>query len=435
MIKPQEFKKRRTQLMKIAGENSIIILNGRAEYLRNGDVHYGYRQDSDLYYLSGFNEPDAVLVLCPGSEFGDHLMFCREADPLKIIWDGPMLGTKGVEDDLGFDAAFDIKQIDQMMPQLMQGREKIMFKLGEDAAFDQKISQWMKSIESRKWHKSPVPEELMSISHAIHDMRLYKSNEEIKCMKKSADLASRAHIRMMQACQPGKHEYDLQAEFMHELVKNQSHPSYPPIIGSGDNACILHYINNNQAIKDGDMVLIDAGAEYDFYASDITRTFPANGKFSARQKDLYQVVLQSQYDAIEQVQVGKHWHAPHDAAVKTLSQGLLDLKILKGSLDQVLEERLYAQYYMHMTGHWLGLDVHDCGDYRVDDLWIELEENMVLTVEPGVYIGQNTKAPDAWKGIGIRIEDDIQVTKKGPKILSENAPKTIEEIEAIMNQL
>ncbi len=434
MIKAKQYLKRRKQLMKIAGEEAIIILGGRPEYLRNGDVHYGYRQESDFYYLSGFNEPDGVLVLCPGHEEGEHILFCREADPAKMIWDGPMLGTEGAVSELGFDVAYDISEIDQRMPKLMAGRHKILFKLGEDDAFDQKISAWMKSIEMHKWHKSPVPEELMSISHAIHDMRLYKSSEEIKCLKKSADLAAQAHIRMMQACRPGLHEYDLYAEFMHELISHQSHPSYPPIIGCGDNACILHYINNNALIKDGDLVLIDAGAEYDFYASDITRTFPANGQFTARQKDLYQVVLQAQYDAIAQVKKGNHWNDPHEAAVKTLSQGLLDLKILKGSLDEVLEDKLYAQYYMHMTGHWLGLDVHDCGDYRVDDLWIELEDNMVLTVEPGLYIGHDSSAPEAWKGLGIRIEDDVQVTKKGPVVLSSKVVKEVNEIEDLMAQ-
>lgn len=433
MISHKEFIKRRRQLIKTAGDNSIVIVNSRAEYFRNGDVHYGYRQDSDFYYLSGFNEPDAVLVLAPGSEHGDTILFCREVDPDKVLWDGPMSGTAAAVEQYGFDAAFDIKEIDRRMPHLMQGRDKVMFKLGKDLAFDKKVSDWMKGIESRKWHKSQVPGKLVSITHAIHDMRLYKSNEEIKCLKKSAEIAADAHIRMMQACRPNLHEQDLHAEFVHHLLQKQSHHSYPPIIGGGENACILHYISNNQALRDGDLVLIDAGAEYDFYASDITRTFPVNGRFTARQKDLYQLVLQAQLDAIEQVQVGNHWDASHNAAVKTLSQGLLDLKILKGSLQQVLEQRSYAQYYMHMTGHWLGLDVHDCGDYRVDDLWVELEPNMVLTIEPGLYIGKNTTAPEAWKGMGIRIEDDILVSNKGPQVLTKKVPKNIDQIEQVMS--
>ncbi len=432
MIKTAEYIKRRQQLMKIAGKHSITLLSSRSELLRNGDVHHYYRQDSDFYYLTGFNEPDAILVLIPSESGHQHVIFCREADPKKVMWDGPMIGTQGAIDDFGFDAAYDIKEIDRRLPLLIQGCEKICFKIGENDEFDQRLAGWVKSIESRKGQKSNIPEEFMSISHVIHDMRLYKSHAEIKCMKKAADIAAAAHIKMMQNCQPDAYEYELQAHYAYHLTQNQSHSSYPPIIGSGENGNILHYINNDQQMHDGDLVLIDAGAEYDFYASDITRTFPVNGRFSPRQKDLYEVVLQAQLDAIEQVKIGKHWNEFHDAAAKTISQGLLDLKILKGNLAQVLEEKTYANYYMHMTGHWLGLDVHDVGDYRVDDLWVELEENMVLTVEPGLYISEQANVPQEWRGMGIRIEDDIQVTKKGPVVLSCNAPKTISAIEQTM---
>ena len=432
MIKTTEYIKRRKQLMKIAGSHSITLLGSRPELVRNGDVLHYYRQDSDFYYLTGFNEPDAILVLIPGQSGQQQILFCREADPKKIMWDGPMVGTQGAVDDYGFDAAYDINEIDRRLPLLIQGCEKICFKIGDNDEFDQRLAQWVKSIETRKGQKANIPEEFMSISHVIHDMRLYKSNAEIKCMKQAADIAAAAHINMMQHSQPDIYEYELQAHYAYHLTKNQSHSSYPPIIGSGENSNILHYINNNKKMHNGDLVLIDAGAEYDFYASDITRTFPVNGKYSARQKDLYEVVLQAQLDAIEQVQVGKHWNEFHDAAAKTISQGLLDLKILKGNLAQVLEEKTYANFYMHMTGHWLGLDVHDVGDYRVDDLWVELEENMVLTVEPGLYISEQANVPKQWQGMGIRIEDDIQVTKKGPVVLSRNAPKTIAAIEQTM---
>lgn len=432
MIKTSEYVKRRKQLMKIAGKHSITLLSSRPELIRNGDVHHYYRQDSDFYYLTGFNEPEAILVLIPSQSGEQQILFCREADPKKIIWDGPMVGTQGAVDHYGFDAAYDIKEIDRRLPLLIQGCEKICFKIGHSDEFDQRLAQWVKAIETRRGQKANIPEEFISISHVIHDMRLYKSNAEIKCMKQAADIAAEAHISMMQHCQPDAYEYELQAHYAYHLMKNQSHSSYPPIIGSGDNGNILHYINNNQQMHKGDLVLIDAGAEYDFYASDITRTFPVNGKFSARQKDLYEVVLQAQMDAIEQVQVGQHWNEFHDAAAKTISQGLLDLKILKGNLAQVLEEKTYTNYYMHMTGHWLGLDVHDVGDYRVDDLWVELEENMVLTVEPGLYISEQANVPKQWRGMGIRIEDDIQVTKKGPVVLSRKAPKTIEAIEQTM---
>lgn len=433
MIKTTEYIKRRKQLMKIAGKNAIVILGSRPELLRNGDVHHYYRQDSDFYYLSGFNEPDAVLVLVPSHTGQQQILFCREANPKKIMWDGPMAGTRGAIEDYGFDAAFDINEIDRRLPTLIAGCEKVCFKIGENNEFDQRLTGWIRSIDTRAGEKSNAPEEFMSISHVIHDMRLYKSHAEIKCMKKSADIAAEAHIRMMQSCRPGMYEYELQAEYQYHLQKNKSQRSYPPIIGSGENNNILHYITNSKQMQKGELVLIDAGAEYDFYASDVSRTFPVNGQFSARQKDLYELVLQAQLDAIDQVKVGKHWDEFHEAAVKTISQGLLDLKIIQGSLEEVLEEKTYAQYYMHMTGHWLGLDVHDVGDYRVDDLWIELEENMVLTVEPGLYISEKSNAPKQWRGMGVRIEDDVQVSKKGPVVLSKNAPKTIKDIEQIMS--
>ncbi|MCX7553433.1 aminopeptidase P N-terminal domain-containing protein [Marinicella sp. S1101] len=432
MIKTTEYIKRRKQLMRIAGKNTITILSSAPVKIRNGDVHHYYRQDSDFYYLSGFNEPEAVMVLLSDGSNQQQIMFCREADPKKIIWDGPMAGVQGMVDDYGFDEAYDINEINRRLPLLMAGCEKVCFKIGDNDEFDHNLAQWVKAIDTRAGVKSNAPEEFMSISHIIHDMRLYKSHAEIRCMKKSAEIAAQAHIRMMQNCQPAMFEYQLQAEYQYELMNNNSHSSYPPIIGSGENNNIMHYINNNKRMNDGELVLVDAGAEYDFYASDVTRTYPVNGTFNARQKDLYELVLQAQSDAIDQVKVGKHWIDFHDAAAKTISQGLLDLKILKGSLDQVLEEKTYTQYYMHMTGHWLGLDVHDVGDYRVDDLWVELEENMVLTVEPGLYISENSKAPKKWRGMGVRIEDDVQVSKKGPVILSKSAPKTVAEIEHTM---
>lgn len=433
MIKTEEFKKRRQQLMKRVGDDAVIILKSRDEMLRNGDAHYRYRQDSDFYYLTGFNEPDALLVLVTGEGQSAEILFCREKNAEKMIWDGPMVGTEQAVNAYGFDQAYDIKEADQRMPGLMQDRERLVFKLGEHEPFDHKITTWVKNIEQRKGQKSRAPDEFVSVNPMIHDMRLYKSAAEIRCLKKSVDIAVKAHQRMMQVCQSGMFEYDLQAEYLHELTRHQSEPSYLPIIGGGANGCILHYINNNQPLKDGEFVLIDAGAEYDYYASDITRTFPVNGRFSARQRDLYQVVLQAQKDAIAAVKPGNPWNKPHEAAVETLSQGLLDLGILSGSLAQVLDEKLYRQYYMHMTGHWLGLDVHDCGDYQVDDLWIELEKDMVLTVEPALYIGENSPAPAAWRGIGIRIEDDVLVTATGHNVLSSGLVKEIDDIEHLMN--
>ncbi len=432
MIKSREFKKRRKQILRMIGDSAIAIIRARPEYLRNGDAHYRYRQDSDFYYLSGFREPEALLVLCPGSDCGDEVMFCREYDRKKVIWDGPMLGTAGVVERLAFDSAYSINEIDQRLPELMLDREKVYFMMGEDTVFDQQVSRWTKSVKHRKGEKSRAPEEFGSLQHLLHDMRLYKSPAEIKCMKKAADIAAEAHTAMMRRCRPGLGEYDLHAEFMQRVIARQSEPSYLPIVGSGPNACILHHINNDRVMQDGDLVLVDAGAEYDHYASDITRTYPVNGRFSGPQRDLYEVVLGAQQAAIEQVRPGKHWNDPHDAAARAIAQGLLDLKILKGDIDQVMEEKTYAQYYMHMTGHWLGLDVHDCGDYKVDKLWVELEPGMVMTVEPGIYIDPEAKVKAHWKGLGIRIEDDVAVTANGHSILSDRAVKSVHEIETLM---
>ena len=432
MIKTREYQRRRRQLMKTIGDGSIAILSAREELLRNGDAYYKYRQDSNFYYMTGFDEPEAVLVLCPGSDYGDSILFCRELDADQMMWHGDMSGTAQAVDVYGFDHAFDILQIEKRMPELISGREKLFFMTGTDEFLNQNIHRWIQMIRGRHGEKSLAPTEFISLAHVIHDMRLYKSADEVKCLHQSANIASEAHINMMQVCKPGLNEKDLHAEYIKSLTAQQSEPSYLPIIGGGTNACVLHYNHNNQDLRDGELVLIDAGAEYDYYASDVTRTLPINGRFNARQKDLYSVVLEAQAKGIEAVKPGNHWLDPHDAAVEVLAQGLLDLKILKGSLEEVLEEKTYTQYYMHMTGHWLGLDVHDVGDYKVDDLWVELEPGMVMTVEPGLYIGENSPAPEAWKGMGIRIEDDVQVTRDGHNVLSAKAPKTIDEIEQMM---
>ena len=432
MIKVDEFKKRRKQIAKFIGENSIAILKAKDVCLRNGDADYKYRPDSYFYYLTGCHEPHSLLVICPENEDGDDILFCREVDPLNVIWNGPMLGLDDAKSKLQFDNAYNIKTVDSIIRKLMTGRDKVYFMLGTDSEFDKKVVQWTNSVTKEKWSNSQAPHELVSIKSYLDDMRVYKSKAEIKCMKQSADIAAEAHIEMMKSCKPGMYEYNLNAEFMRTLCNHNSNPSYQPIVGSGANACILHYVNNNSEMKDGDLVLIDAGSEYDYYASDITRTFPVNGKFSKAQTEIYQIVLDAHAAALEAVKPGSHWNEPHEAAVKVISQGLLDLGLLKGDLNTVLEEHSYHQFFMHKTGHWLGLDVHDCGEYRVDGLWVEMEEGMVLTIEPGIYIAEDAKVPEKYKGIGVRIEDDVLVTKKGYQILSDKVPRTISEIEQLM---
>lgn len=434
MIKATEFKKRRKQIANIIGTDSIAIIKAKDVCLRNGDADYKYRPDSNFYYLTGCHEADSLVVICPEHESGNDILFCREIDLDNVIWNGPMLGLTDAKKELLFDSSQDIKSLDSMIPVLMEGRDKVYFMLGSDTEFDKKIVEWTNAVKKEKWAKSQAPHELVSLKPFLDDMRVYKSKDEIKCMQKSANIAAQAHIKMMQTCQPELFEYNLNAEFMRSIVNENSQPSYLPIIGGGDNACILHYVNNNHELKDGDLVLIDAGAECDYYASDITRTFPVNGQYSNAQKEVYNIVLDAHSAALAIVKPGNHWNEPHEAAVKVIAKGLLDLGLLKGDLETVIKDKMYAQFFMHKTGHWLGLDVHDCGEYSVDSLWVELEPGMVLTIEPGIYISSDSKVPEKYKGIGIRIEDDILVTKDGNKILSDQVPRSIEEIEKLMRK-
>lgn len=434
MIKASEFKKRRAQIAKIIGNDSIAILKAKDVCLRNGDADFKYRPDSYFYYLTGCHEPNALLVICPENKSGEDILFCRAVDKQNEIWNGPMLGLDDAKEQLKFDNSYDINRSDEMLPQLMQGRDKVYFMLGNDTEFDQQIVKWTSTVAKNKWAKSQAPHELISLKPYLDDMRVYKSKAEIKCMQHSADIAANAHIRMMQKCQPGMFEYQLNAEFLYSITQHNSVPSYLPIVGGGENACILHYINNNHKLNDGDLVLIDAGAECDYYASDITRTFPINGTFTKEQAEIYQIVLDAQTAALDKAKAGFHYNEYHDAAVEVITQGLIDLGILKGDLATNIDEHSYAQYYMHKTGHWLGLDVHDCGEYSIDGLWVELEPNMVITIEPGIYIAPDSKAPKKYRGIGVRIEDDVLITKDGNKILSRKVPRTIEEIETLMRK-
>jgi len=434
MIKAAEFKRRRMQIARIIGPDSLAIIKAKDLCIRNGDAEYKYRPDSNFYYLTGFHEAEALLVICPESEFGEDVLFCREIDPNNVIWNGEMLGLEKAKSELQFDQSYDIKTLDSYIPKLMQGRDKVYFMLGQETDFDKKIVQWTHAVTKNKWARSQAPHELVSLKPYLDDMRVYKSKDEIKCMQKAADIAASAHIKMMKACQPQQYEYHLMAEYMHAITCENSQPSYLPIIGSGNNACTLHYNSNNQQMLSGDLVLIDAGAECDYYASDVTRTFPVNGQYSEAQKEIYSLVLKAHAAALAKVKPGNHWDEPHEAAVEVITQGLLDLGILKGDLQQALQEKSYANYFMHKTGHWLGLDVHDCGEYSVDGLWVELEPSMVLTIEPGIYIHQDAQVEDKYKGIGVRIEDDILVTKEGYKILSDKVPRSIEEIEQLMRK-
>jgi Xaa-Pro aminopeptidase len=433
MIKQKEYAKRRLQLMEIAGDESVIIVRAAAQKIRNNDVGYPYRQDSDFLYLSGFSEPGAMMVLLPEEKGGHSILFCRERDPLREMWDGLMAGTEGAVKQFGFDEAFPISEMEKRLPRLLRGRERVYYDLGKDPDFDQLLIGWMNDFRAKTRKKFLAPDEIIALDHSLHDMRLFKSRTEITTMRKSARIAAVAHQRAMQVCKPGMNEAEIHAELLHTFTRNQCEASYIPIVGGGSNACVLHYISNRDQLNDGDLLLIDAGAEYDGYASDITRTFPVNGKFSGPQRDLYEVVLAAQLKAIEEARAGKPWDHVHETAVQVATEGMIDLGVLKGSLEEALEEEHFKDYYVHNTGHWLGMDVHDVGEYEIDGHSRVLEPGMVLTVEPGIYIPASATAVDEiWRGMGIRIEDNVVVTRDEADVLTSDICKTIDDIEELM---
>jgi len=429
----KEFARRRKQLMRMMDSDSIAILPTNPEQSRNRDVDFPFRPDSDFYYLTGFTEPDAVAVLAPGRKHGEYLLFCRDRDPEMETWHGRRAGPEGAVERFGADDAFPIGDIDDILPGLLEGRDRVFYTMGAAPDFDKRVIGWVNRIRSQSRAGKHAPEEFVSLEHFVHDMRLYKSRAEVKTMRQAANIAARAHKRAMQVCKPGMMEYELEAEFLHEFRKAGGEPAYPSIVGGGENGCILHYTENDAPLNDGDLVLIDAGAEHEYYASDITRCFPVGGRFSKAQREIYELVLDAQLAAIEEVYPGNDWNAPHVAAVKVLTRGLVKLGLLKGRPAALIKEQAYRRFYMHRTGHWLGMDVHDVGDYKVGEAWRELEPGMVLTVEPGLYIPAHSKGvARKWWNIGIRIEDDVLVTRDGCDVLSKAAPKTVDEIEHLM---
>lgn len=433
-ISKKEYALRRSALAENMGENAIAILPSSKLLTRNNDAEYPFRQDSDFYYLTGFNEPEAVLALIPGREHGEAVLFCRERDPAKEMWDGKILGPDGAIQKLGVDDAFPVTDIDEILPGLIEGRDKVFYALGRDPQFDARIMEWVNVIRSKVRSGAHPPGEFVALEYPLHELRLFKSKAEQKLMQRAGEISAQAHINAMKASKPGLYEYSLEAELLYHFVREGARfPAYSTIVGAGDNACILHYIENNEKLKDGDLVLIDAGCELDCYASDITRTFPVNGKFTEAQAEIYQIVLDAQIAAIEATKPGNHWNHPHEAAVDVIVDGLIELGVLKGTREEVLETESYKQFYMHRTGHWLGLDVHDVGEYKTGGEWRVLEPGMALTVEPGIYIARGSKGvAKKYQGIGVRIEDDVVVTKSGNKVMTEGVPKSISEIETLM---
>lgn len=434
MLQPSEFKQRRKQLARRIKKKSVALIASASASVRNRDVEYPYRQDSDFHYLTGFDEPEAVAVFAPGRKQGEYILFCREFDREKAIWTGRHAGLEGARNAFGADEAFPIDELDKVLPGLLENRERVYFPIGHDPKIDRQVFSAVNNVRARVRTGVRAPFEFVSLEHLLHEQRLIKTSHEIQLMQKAAEVSVRAHKRAMSVCKPGKYEYEIEAELLYEFTRHGMRaPAYPCIVAGGHNACVLHYTENKDVLKDGDLLLIDAGAEYENYAADITRTFPINGRFSESQRLLYDLVLEAQLDAIEQVRAGNRWNAPHDAAVHTLTKGLVKLGLLEGRVSKLIKDEAYKKFYMHRTGHWLGMDVHDVGEYRSDGEWRSLEPGMVLTVEPGLYVAPDCHDVDPkWRGIGIRIEDDVLVTKDGCEILTAGLPKTVAEIEAFM---
>lgn len=433
LIPANAYAKRRKQLMRMAGDDAILVLPAALERIRSRDTHYPYRQDSDLWYLTGFPEPEAVLVLVPGRKHGESLLFCRERDPDREAWDGPRSGPEGAVEQFGMDDAYPITDLDEILPGLLEGRSRVYYHFGRDAEFDLKLIGWLNRVRALVRQGAQPPHEFLELGHLLDELRLFKSKDELKLMQRAADISVLAHQAAMRASKPGVHEYELQAEIERVFRMHDAEPAYGSIVGAGGNACVLHYRANNAQAKDGDLVLIDAGAEYRGYASDITRTFPINGRFSKEQRALHDLVGAAQQAALAQAKPGVPYEAGHAAAVQTLTEGLLQLGLLKGSLEKNLNEGHYKRFYRHKTGHWIGLDVHDVGEYRLDGESRLLEPGMVFTIEPGLYIApDDTSVAAKWRGIGIRTEDDVLVTKDGCRVLTDQLARSADEIEALM---
>jgi len=433
-VKQTEFNKRRTALMKQVGKGNIAFIGSAPQQVRNRDVHYPYRQDSDFFYLTGFNEADALAVFIPGREQGEYVLFCREFDEKKALWEGAHAGLEGAVKVYGADDAFPIDDLDEILPGMLENKGKVFYPMGRNSELDHMLLEWINHIRRQSRSGVSAPGELVSLEHLLHEMRLFKSPAELKLMRRAAEVSARAHVRAMRACKPGMYEYQIEAELVHEFVEDGLRAvAYQSIVAGGKNACVLHYTANTDKLNKGDLLLIDAGVECDHYAADITRTFPVSGEFSEPQKRLYQLVLDAQAAALERIRPGVPWNEAHEASVETLTKGLVALGLLKGRVKKLIKDEKYKQFYMHRIGHWLGMDVHDVGDYKIKDEWRLLEPGMVLTVEPGLYVPADCdKVDKQWRGIGIRIEDNVLVTEDGHEVLTHGVPKAIAEIEALM---
>ncbi|MDQ1208135.1 Xaa-Pro aminopeptidase [Acinetobacter baylyi] len=432
-----DFELRRDRLAQQMGPNSIAIIETSPVAYRNRDADYKFRADSSFFYLTGFAEPEAVAVIETTDTVDDYTysLFCRERNREMEIWNGYRAGIDGAIEDFEADEAYAIDLLDEEILEKLLNKERLYYRIGHRAEFDAKVSQWIKQADAQQRRGNGSPSQVLQLDRIVDEMRLIKSDQEIELMQIASNISAAAHTRAMQQVRPDMMEYALEAELNYVFGQHGCVPSYNSIVGGGENACILHYVENNKPLNSGDLVLIDAACEYEFYASDITRTFPVNGKFSPEQKALYEIVLAAQYAAIDAVRIGNAYREPHEVAVRILTQGLIDLGLLKGDLNELIETEAFRQFYMHGTGHWLGMDVHDVGSYKADGEWRAYEDGMVVTVEPGLYIAPDDESVDPkWRGIGIRIEDDVVATQQGPLVLTKDVVKEIADIEQLMAQ-
>lgn len=431
MIRPAEFARRRRELMRMAGEDAALVVAAAPRRMRNADAAWPYRQDSDFHYLTGFPEPGAVLALLPGRARGEAVLFCRERDPERERIDGARIGPESAVALFGMDDAFPVEDVDDILPGMLEGRTRLYCHFGRENEFDAQLLRWLRRLRAARGG-GVVPREFVALGHLLHELRLYKSAAELGLMKRAAKIAAEAHRAAVRAARPGAAEYEVEAALLHAMRTHGAVPSYSPIVAGGANACVMHYTANRGTLERGDLLLIDAGAEVECYASDITRTWPVGDGFSREQRALYEVVLAAQQAAINEVCVGRVFTAAHDAALRVAVEGLCALKLLRGSPRSALKSEAYKRFFPHKTGHWIGLDVHDVGDYRVDEQPRLLEAGMVVTVEPGIYIPpDDTTVPSRWRGIGIRIEDDVAIGAHGSEVLTAALPKDIDAVEAL----
>ncbi|TCH65762.1 Xaa-Pro aminopeptidase [Acinetobacter sp. ANC 4862] len=431
-----DFQERRDRLAEEMGPHSIAIIATSLVAMRNRDADYKFRADSSFFYLTGFAEPEAVAVIETFESIDEgytYSLFCRERNREMEIWNGYRAGVDGAVDDYEADEAYAIDLLDEEIIEKLLDKQKLFYRIGQQADFDARVAKWIAEANGESRRGTSAPANVIQLDRILDEMRLHKSEKEIKLMQLASNISSEAHTRAMQTVRPGMMEYALEAEINYIFGKNGCVPAYNSIVGGGANACILHYVENDKELNDGDLVLIDAACEYQLYASDITRTFPVNGKFSPEQKALYELILKVQLAAIDAVRIGNSYKEPHNVAVRIMVEGLLELGLMKGDIDEIIQKETFRQFYMHGTGHWLGMDVHDVGSYKIDGEWRAYEEGMVVTVEPGLYIAPDDETVDAkWRGIGIRIEDDVVATENGPLVLTKDVVKTVEDIEALM---